>query len=235
MSEELTDAIAALLEVADTGTTQSTAMPTRAIAELVEVADTESDEILEIAESLAIPCELFKCLRSVVFFNVKLPGDNSSIEERRRAFEELCDSMPHVSPECLRMLGIGLFSLAVFYNHLDAGELTVRDGARLLTLAATAKGVATELRPAAINDLFEKFQTKQKAVLSEAGRQGAIAKNLGHKRLKEWALGEAKEMKNAHTDIARRLAARLPANFADVSRNPERLIYEALRSVKKPV
>ena len=207
---------------------------TDAIAELVEVADIEKEELLKIIDSLAIPHEYSDCLGSVVFWNVEIDGSELRTEEDYRHFEELCDSMPHVSPECLRTLGLALFSLGMFYRQFNDGKLTIRYGAQFLTNTATAKGIATEHLPAAINDLFEEFQTKQKAVLSEAGRQEAIAKNLRHEHLKAWALGEAKEMRNAHMDIARNLAARLPAHLADISKDPERLIYDALRNPAKP-
>ena len=41
-------------------------------------------------------------------------------------------------------------------------------------------------------------------------------------------------MRNAHMDIARNLAARLSAHLADISKDPERLIYDALRNPAKP-
>ena len=40
-------------------------------------------------------------------------------------------------------------------------------------------------------------------------------------------------MRDSHTDIARKLAARLPTHLADVSKSSERLIYDTLRTSSK--
>ena len=87
---------------------------------------------------------------------------------------------------------------------------------------------------AAINEAIAGYVGSQRRALSEAGRKGAAAKNMGHEELKAWALNEAKTMYAPHGDIARRLAALLPAHLANVSKDPERLIYDTLRNPKKP-
>ena len=51
--------------------------------------------------------------------------------------------------------------------------------------------------------------------------------NLKDGRLKRGELGASK-------DVARRLAAQLPAHLSGISVEPERLIYEALREKNKP-
>ena len=66
--------------------------------------------------------------------------------------------------------------------------------------------------------------------LSEAGEQGAAAKKQKFKPLIDWALLQAKSMKDQDVDIARKLSARLPHHLANVSKNPQRLIYDALRA-----
>lgn len=72
------------------------------------------------------------------------------------------------------------------------------------------------------------FEHRQK--LSKAGEQGAAAKNQKFKALTDWALSQAKGMKDQDIDVARKLSALLPQYLANVSKNPERLIYDALRA-----
>ena len=211
---------------------------TDAIAEILEAAEREMEELLWFIDLLAIPDETMDGLRVSLFSDVDKekipPGLEHEFEKCRRRFEALCDSMPHVSRECLKSLGYTCALLSFISRDFENGELTIKNGLLNLTTAAMSKGSAFSLRPEAVNYLFEKHQAKQKAKLSEAGRQGAIVKNLPHERLKIWALGEAKEMRDADIDIARRLAARLPAHLADISKNPERLIYDTLRNPTKP-
>jgi hypothetical protein len=75
------------------------------------------------------------------------------------------------------------------------------------------------------------INAKQK--LSEAGAKGAKVKNQLTDELKEWALERAKVMRASDRDISRKLAAQVPAHLLEVSKAPERLIYDALRTRKK--
>lgn len=68
--------------------------------------------------------------------------------------------------------------------------------------------------------------------LQRIGRRGAEAKHAGTRALKKWALAQAATLKGADMAVARDLAKALPAHFAQVSGDPERLIYDALRARK---
>ena len=70
----------------------------------------------------------------------------------------------------------------------------------------------------------------RKAKLSEAGKLGALAKNAPVNALKDWALNRASSMRGSDIDNARQLSALLPEHLAEISKNPERLIYDALRN-----
>ena len=74
---------------------------------------------------------------------------------------------------------------------------------------------------------------ERKALLSSAGSRGAVSRNARYAELKAWALDKAIRMHGSDVDVARRLSASLPTELADVSKDPERLIYEALRARKK--
>lgn len=75
--------------------------------------------------------------------------------------------------------------------------------------------------------------TDVRCVLSIYGAAGAAAKHQPTRALKEWALKESKVMRGAPADVARRLAAGVPGYLANASKNPGRLIYEALLASQK--
>jgi hypothetical protein len=69
---------------------------------------------------------------------------------------------------------------------------------------------------------------------STAGKKGGIQKNAPYAALKKWALQEAKKMHKGDKQIAKVLSNMLPAHLKDVSDDPQRLIYDALRAKRKP-
>jgi hypothetical protein len=71
-----------------------------------------------------------------------------------------------------------------------------------------------------------------KSLLAVYGAAGAAKKNEPLRELKRWAIDEAGKMRGADADIARKLSARIPARFADLSKNPSRFIYETLRAAR---
>lgn len=73
----------------------------------------------------------------------------------------------------------------------------------------------------------------KKVSLSKAGLLGAASTHRKTRALKAWAEQEAKVMRGTDKDIARKLAARIPAHLAKASESPERLIYDHLRAIRK--
>ena len=69
--------------------------------------------------------------------------------------------------------------------------------------------------------------------LSEGGKKGAQAKHQGIFRLKNWAVESAQSERGSDVEISRRLALKMPAEFDGVSKNPDRVIYEAIRAARK--
>jgi hypothetical protein len=61
------------------------------------------------------------------------------------------------------------------------------------------------------------------------GREGGLLRHKDTTALKQWALEGAEGERGSDIEIARLLAGRLPTRFVGVSKNPERLIYEAIR------
>lgn len=75
---------------------------------------------------------------------------------------------------------------------------------------------------------------RSRAEKSINGKKGALSLHGPRTELKNWALAQAKSNRGAHKDIARKLASQIPEHLVDVSKDPERLIYDALRAPAKP-
>ncbi|MDP2768557.1 MAG: hypothetical protein Q8O81_01845 [Giesbergeria sp.] len=69
--------------------------------------------------------------------------------------------------------------------------------------------------------------------LSEGGKKGAQVKHQGISKLKQWAVSEAQGARGADKEISRQLALRIPSDFDAVSKDPERVIYDAIRAARK--
>ena len=69
--------------------------------------------------------------------------------------------------------------------------------------------------------------------LSKGGKKGAQVKHQGVSRLKQWAVSEAKGARGADKEISRQLALRIPGELVAVSKDPERVIYDAIRAARK--
>jgi hypothetical protein len=68
---------------------------------------------------------------------------------------------------------------------------------------------------------------------SAAGEVGGRAKNVKYAALKKWALEKASTMKEGDKGISLKLFNELPSHFLNVSDDPQRLIYDALRARQK--
>ena len=80
---------------------------------------------------------------------------------------------------------------------------------------------------------IERVKRSRTSQLAEAGAAGAKLKHNKTNELKKWAECVAVDMREADADKARKLSARMPEHLADVSKNPERLIYDHLRAIRK--
>lgn len=76
-----------------------------------------------------------------------------------------------------------------------------------------------------------RLQKQRRKALSQAGERGSNAKHLRSRELKLWAIEKAKQMKGSDMDIARKLSMQLPSHLGDVSVDPKRFIYDAIRAV----
>ena len=119
-------------------------------------------------------------------------------------------------------------SLELCYEAITQCAEGVRNSA-LLSL----KG-KKESFDAAINEAIAGYVDSHRRTLSAAGLQGAKSRNKPFEAVKSWAIQKAVGMRGAHRDISRMLVPQLPEHLANVSKDPERLIYDAIRENKKP-
>ena len=80
-----------------------------------------------------------------------------------------------------------------------------------------------------------KEKIDKRSSLSSAGVKGAQSLHRPMAELKEWALSEANRIRGSHKDIARNLTSRIPKHLVNVSKDPERLIYDTLRAATQTV
>lgn len=105
--------------------------------------------------------------------------------------------------------------------------------ARELAAVAESRAEAVEDIAEAIEDRLRRFSEDRARKAATAGALGARAKNARYEKLKIWALEKASTMNGDDKGIARTLNKELPSHLFDVSGDPERLIYDALRARKK--
>jgi hypothetical protein len=79
----------------------------------------------------------------------------------------------------------------------------------------------------------ERMKRSRTAQLAKAGAKGAKKKHTPTDELKRWAENKAVNMREADRVKARKLSAWIPEHLANVSKNPERLIYDHLRAIEK--
>lgn len=206
------------------------------IDDLVELAKEEQQEINWLIYALAIPEDFLDCFFGAIFFDgsaMEVYSEFDPLGEYRGKFEKLCAAMPHVSRDCLRMVGIAQISIDLLFREFQAGKLDIRNGVIHLMSASKAQGAAVSLLPTSVGYLSAKVQAERKAFLAKAGEQGAKVRHQPCQELKDWAIAQTATMRGAHKDIARTLSRQLPEYFAGRSKDPERLIYDTLRKAAK--
>ena len=104
----------------------------------------------------------------------------------------------------------------------------------LVGFSHSLRGLNAQLDAIDRGDAPSREITLLRSELAAAGARGADAKHAKTRALKEWAVKNACASRASDREISRALAAKLPAEFVDVSVDPERLIYEALRATRKP-
>ena len=143
-------------------------------------------------------------------------------------YKRLTNACPDVPYTCFTALRL---SYENFQEVLDSDSPT--DKIQALINGAEFRGVARIFGKDLKLGIQAVLNEPRRNILSKAGAKGALVRLQPNAELKRWALEKGGKL-GASKAISRRLAAQLPPHLADVSKEPERLIYDALRSSAKP-
>lgn len=140
---------------------------------------------------------------------------------------QLYQALPNVPLMTIRAICMAytiLTNKKLFQDSDDEGLV------KLMMAVAVFRGYAMSNSPNQVAALLHEVNLSQREMLSKAGAKGALEKLKPYEALKTWALEKAETMRGQDVDIARKLSAQIPNHLSDVSRNSERLIYDALRA-----
>ena len=194
-----------------------------------------------IVDAFGIPDDVFlKCGTSywsiVAGGHIRLPKE--LVEKASADFEILCQSAPHIPREAMESLSLAYGTFAVITRngtHIcneEDGDL--QSHLQALFTVTMMRGMAMgKVGMAAGVMQSVNVNTLRKKALSESGAKGALVRLQPYANLKSWAIKEGQTLA-ASKNVARRLAAQLPAHLADISKDPGRLIYETLLNRNKP-
>lgn len=139
------------------------------------------------------------------------------------------DLKPHFSYECRKtpepcqlMSGAALIALDA---ALDSNELHQSFG--LMAFAANA------MWQAGWQAGWDGREDLWRQDAKHAGKKGGTQRHQASRELKRWALTEAISLRGSDIEIARKLVSLIPARLQNASADPERLIYDALRSDRR--
>jgi hypothetical protein len=145
-------------------------------------------------------------------------------EAKARAIEHrFCQGgAPRLMPDDLRAM-----------SDLDLiealSERLIRAGQMLAGLGDSMPAIKQEIQ----QTTTEEVKRARSDELAKAGAKGGEGRGRRFSKLKEWAEREAVGMGGNASKIARLLMRKLPPDLANVSDDPERIIVEHLRAIKK--
>ena len=218
----------------------------------IDIKELFDDELMMLnlmVNKFEIPADIFlECGASYLMIAVGnshtrdgMPRDEVPIElmtKARANFERLCQSAPHVPRNAMESLSMAYGAFVLLTNNgtdvcrEDGG--TPQSHIQALFAITEMRGMAmgnAGLRAGEMHAINNELLRKKN--LSEAGAKGAQAKNQLKKRLKTWALEEAKTMRGSDMEISRQLATQVPEHLIKESKNHQRLIYDTLRAQHK--
>ena len=183
-----------------------------------------SDQIRHWAETLGIPIdEVNQNARN--WFDYISNSDDPQLSESVDFVNSTVFSDTYEEP---KILVLWLYAAArellfVRQSGLDDAtrwSLLIRAAESISQVSGYAYGVASKLKAI-------------KRERSESGKKGAQSKHQLTKKLKAWAVEKAQTLRGADMEISRQLALRIPGELVAVSRDPERVIYDAIRAARK--
>jgi hypothetical protein len=188
-------------------------------------------------DDLKIP-DSFSYQDCLCYFLAQLAESSAGVEILKNAkeqaqihnktFNELCRTVPEVPVLCLQVISLAFGAIAALHEPNGGRFIKNNESEVIQTLMTVsyARGMAKSIvkYSPSLTDI------ERKKMLSAAGLMGAKSRHRSTAELKQWARDQALAMRGAHKDVARKLAAQLPEHLTDASKDPERLIYDALRS-----
>lgn len=201
--------------------------------ELIKEMNHLIDEVFEIPRDVfaevglsAMAVEVYESAKG----DPELGNFDRQLTEAKANLKKLCDSAPNVPARAVTAISLAYASVGLCFddrNSVKEGEASI---VRTVVEASKIMGMALGM----IAESPATHEAKRRQVLSVAGKMGAKAKHQKPNELKNWALSQAKRLHGADAVVARKLAAMLPTELADASKNPGRLIYDTLREARKP-
>jgi hypothetical protein len=189
---------------------------------IIEEASRLRENLDRLFEPLGITFNTFSEAGSDGIFEIDIEG----ITRASSTFADvISSSVLFVPKEVIRAMCLGAAYIEAAHLAHEAGHLFAYD---FLTRAAEEIGFCRGMAcGAGIEDEY------RRAALSINGKKGAHLLHGPRAELKAWALSQAMSNRGSDTDIARKLATQIPKHLAGKSKDPERLIYDALRAQKK--
>lgn len=145
--------------------------------------------------------------------------------EEALKFDKLCSMAPGIPRACVEKLIYAFQLLTPLVCGDNCKSIDEEDFALLFMEASRSVGMGEVLLPTLPFSEAE----KNRRLFAEAGLKGAEIRHKPYRALIGWALAEAAKLRGSDKDISRRLANSIPSHLANVSKEPDRLIYEALR------
>ena len=205
------------------------------------IAEEELKELNNLIDVLRIPDDVCRdCLSSGFFTMVYQSAvssgeaihaeDKAELESACARFDRLCNAVPNVNAECLRMLSAAYTNIALLFSE-NRHSNGISDDVSMLVSSATAKGAAIALLPPSSypNGMADKAEQERRKNLAIAGAKGARVRNQPYEAIKKWAIEKSQNMRGDDRTIAKDLAGKLPEHLADKSDDPVRFIYDTLR------
>ena len=189
------------------------------------------EEAARLRKNLEVVIEIFELPTFEVFLSAGCNSIHQIYEmgltrENATFADHISSTSLYVPKDVIKAMCIGASYIEA---ALSAHEKGYPFALRFLIGAAEEDGF---LRGAAFGTVHE--DERSRAALSVNGKKGAASLHGPRTELKLWALLEASKSRNSDKDTARMLAVRIPAHLAGASKDPERLIYDALRATAKP-
>ena len=181
----------------------------------------------QLIDEIQIPDDVFKEVGlsgfMVNLFEAGGADSEDKLHSATKDFERLCKASL-APPDAVKTISLAYAAMTFLFDEKYEWP---GDNDAMKTIMAAQHGLGMAL---GILSGTASAITQKKKGLSEAGKKGADTRNKPYELLKGWALEKASEMRGADRDIARKLAPQVPAHLADASKDPMRLIYEALRA-----